>query len=466
MSGLLVRNAEVDGVRRTDVRLASGRVVEVGSRLVALPGEEVLDAAGGALLPGLHDAHLHLYALAAADRSVACGPPAVTDENQLAAALAAAPGTAGWVRGVGYAESVAGDLDAATLDRLHGSRPVRIQHRSGALWIVNGRAAEFLDLAGASHPGVERDARGVPTGRLWRADDWLRKRLPQPVRPDLAAVGARLARLGVTSITDATPDLDVTTLTAIADAVARGALPQRVELLGVPLGRCELPPGVIAGPYKIVLADSGLPSLEDLTDRIRAAHGGGRSVAVHCVTREALVLLLVALRTTGVRPGDRIEHAALVPAELLEELARGGLRVVTQPGFLLARGDDYLRDVPVTDHADLYRCAGLLAAGVPVALSSDAPYGPLDPWAVMTAAVHRRTASGVVVGAAETLMPAQALAGYLGPPGTPGGTPRRVRAGTTADLVLLDRPLTYALEAPTSDAVRLTLIGGRVVCTA
>jgi len=465
MSGLLVHDAEVDGVPGTGVRIRAGRVTEVGVGLPALPDEEVLDAAGGALLPGLHDAHLHLHAIAAADRSVPCGPPAVTDREQLAAALAAAPAVGGWVRGIGYVESVAGDLDAAAVDQVHGARPVRVQHRSGALWMVNSRGVEILGLAGAVHPGVERDGRGVPTGRLWRADDWLRNRLPRSAPPDLAAVGARLARLGITSVTDATPDLDDAAVTAIGDAVARGVLPQRVEVLGVPLGRREALPGLIAGPYKIVLADSGLPSLEDLVDRIRAAHDDGRAVAVHCVTREALVLLLVALGITGVRPGDRVEHAAVVPVELLDELAASELRVITQPGFLSARGDDYLRDVPAADHADLYRCASMLAAGVPLALSSDAPYGPLDPWAVMTAAVHRRTASGAVLGAAESMTSAQALAGYLGSPGDPGGSPRRVGVGCTADLVVLDRTLAEVLHAPTSDAVRGTLVGGRVVCT-
>jgi predicted amidohydrolase YtcJ len=463
VSGLLVRDAEVDGVPGSDVRVSAGRITDMGHGLSPAPGEEVLDAGGGALLPGLHDAHLHLHALAAAGGSVACGPPAITDPDQLAAALAGAPADAGWVRGIGYAESVAGDLDAAALDRLHGSRPVRVQHRSGALWVVNTRGAEALDLAGAAHAGIERDPRGVPTGRLWRADDWLRGRLPRPAPPDLADVGSRLARLGITSLTDASPDLDDAAIAAIADAVARGALPQRVTLLGVPLDRGALPAGVTAGPYKIVLADSGLPPLDDLADRIRAAHAAARSVAVHCVTREALVLLLVALRTTGVRPGDRIEHAALVPTELLDDLAGTGLRVVTQPGFLAARGDDYLRDIPATDHADLYRCAGLLAAGVPVALSSDAPFGPLDPWAVMTTAADRRTASGAVVGAAEALTPAQALAGYLGAPEDPGGTRRHVRVGVPADLVLLDRGLSAVLARLDSDAVRATVIGGRVV---
>lgn len=53
-----------------------------------------------------------------------------------------------------------------------------------------------------------------PTGRLWRADDWLRTRLPSTAPPDLTEIGARLARFGVTAVTDATPDLDPTALDA------------------------------------------------------------------------------------------------------------------------------------------------------------------------------------------------------------------------------------------------------------
>ena len=91
---------------------------------------QVLEAAGGALLPGLTDHHLHLHALAAARRSAACGPPAVRDATGLAAALAAAPSDEhGWVRGVGYHTSTAGDLDVTALDRLHARRPVRLHLR-------------------------------------------------------------------------------------------------------------------------------------------------------------------------------------------------------------------------------------------------------------------------------------------------------------------------------------------------
>ncbi|HEU5024836.1 MAG TPA: amidohydrolase family protein [Spirillospora sp.] len=460
MSGLLFRDAEIGGRRRTHVRVVGERIAEAGPHLTPAGAEEVVECRGGALLPGLWDHHVHLHALWAWRRSVPCGPPRVEGRDALAAVLRAAPPDEnGWVRGVGYTESVAGDLDAARLDALRADVPVRVQHRSGALWMLNSAAARGAGLAEGRHPGIERGPGGVPTGRLWRADDWLRARLPAGPPADLSAVGAELARYGITGVTDATPDLT-------ADAIAafdRGALPQRVHLLGMPLDAPALRhPGVTTGPYKIVLADSGLPSLDDLTGRIARAHAHGRAVAVHCVTREALLLLLAALGETGVRDGDRVEHAALVPAETVGELARLGLRVVTQPGFIADRGDDYLRDVPAGDHGDLYRCRRLADAGVPVALSSDAPYGPLDPWAVIRAAVHRRTRSGAVVAGGEAIPARAALRSYLTPPGDPGGRVRGVRPGAAADLVLLHVPLAEALRGPDAAAVRGTVIAGRL----
>lgn len=458
---MILRDAEIGGLRG-DVRIEGDRVAGFGPRTQRRPGEEAIDARGGALLPGLVDHHIHLLALAAAEASVRAGPPAVRDGGALAAALERAEtGPGGWVRGVGYAESVAGLLDAKTLDLLHARRPVRLQHRSGALWILNSLAMARLGLHSVSHPGIERDDAGHPTGRLWRADALLRDRLPSEP-PDLARTAARLAGYGITTLTDATPDLDDSTVRLLARGVSDGRIPQRLHLLGAPSG-LDLPEGMTAGPAKIVLADSGLPSLPDLTARIAAEHARGRAVAVHCVTREALIMLAAALTDAGPLPGDRIEHGALIPRELLEELRALGVRVITQPGFLADRGDDYLNGVPAEDHQDLYRYGELLRAGIPVVPSSDAPYGPADPWQVIVAARDRRTAAGRVISPREKVTAGRALAGYLTPPGDPGGRPRTVRPGMVADLVLLDRPLRRALAAPSADHVRLVIRGGRVV---
>lgn len=405
----LLRGVDLHG-DRVDIRIDGGRITEVG-RLTRRPGEESSDR--GTVRPGFVDDHLHLHALAAAVASLDCGRT-----RDLAAALRMAMvDRGGWVRGIGYPGD---DLDAAALDRLHGSRPVRIQHRSGALWMVNSLGVAALGLDHADHPGIERDFSGAPTGRIWRADDWLRTRTPAEI-PDLGDVGRRLAGYGITAVTDATPDLDPATYGSFL------TLPQRVTLLGVPLGD-SAPAPLVTGPYKIVLADSSLPSLPELTDRIRAARAAGRSVAVHCVTREALLLLLAALDECGPPgPGDRIEHAALVPADVVGELARRGLTVVTQPGFIADRGDEYLRETDDPD--DLYRVSSLIKAGVKVRLSSDAPYGPLDPREVIDAARHRRTRGGRIAGRNERITRRQALHAYLGP---------ALRPGSRADLVLLD----------------------------
>ena len=461
MKTLLIHDVEVAGQRGVDVLIRDGVIVAIGSGLVVPGTADVLDGHGGAVIPGLHDHHLHLHAAAAQRMSVQCGPPHVRSRDDLAEALAGAAGD-GWIRGVGYIESVAGLLDSTTLDRMHARRPVRIQHRSGAMWVLNSTAAELVRLDVADHPGVERDERGRPTGRVWRADDWLRDRLPTTAPPPLDALGAELTRFGVTGITDATPDLSASSLDAIVDAHLCGAVPQRMCLLGVPLGH-EFPTGTVdSGPFKIVLADSGLPDLDELVATIRGAHTAGRAIAAHCVTREALLILLVALDEAGTAPGDRIEHGALIPEETIAQLRGRGLTVVTQPGFLAHRGDDYLRDVDPRDLPDLYRCRSLLDGHVPVALSSDAPYGPLAPWAVIAAAADRRCPSGEIVGPAERIDPSEALDRYLAPLGDPGGPARTVRVGADADLVLLDRPLTDAMTSPHADLVRTTLIRGEV----
>jgi predicted amidohydrolase YtcJ len=481
LAGAGLASAAPGGVRRADIRVSAGNVAEIAPSLIPRPGEQVIDCDGGAVIPGLCDHHLHLHAMAAARSSVHCGPPEVTTAAGLAAALAAAgPDDSGWIRGTGYFESVAGDLTAAALDRMRADVPVRIQHRSGALWILNTAALRATGAGRAAHPGIDRDAAGRPTGRLWRADNWLRDHLsaspsstsarpPASVAPTiwrrpfprLADIGAELLSYGITAVTDATPGLDDAAVSAISDSMTGGELPPRVHLLGVPLGgSVPATSGLTVGPYKIVLADSGMLSYPELTGQITAAHGSGRPVAVHCVTREALVLLVAALRETGTIAGDRVEHAGVVPGEMVEDLSLLRVRVVTQPGFLAGRGDDFLRGLPAAEHADLYRCGSLLRAGVPVALSSDAPYGPPNPWTVMAAAVSRRTASGVVAGAGEQISAGAALDAYLGAPEDPGGAPRRIRVGMPADLVVLNAPLAALPGGP--DPVRAVLAAGRL----
>lgn len=456
---ILLRDVEIHG-RRVDVRTVGDRITEIGAALDPC-GSEVVDGHGGALIPGLADHHLHLWAMAADLESVRCSPTAVGDPAGLAAALGTAPVDAhGWVRGVGYHEELAGLLDADTLDRIHPDRPVRIQHASGAVWFLNSAAIRATDLASARHPGVERDATGLPVGRVWRADDWLRTRLPSGEPPRLNEISRRLTGFGITSVTDATPRLDQSRVDLVRTSLESGEISQHVTLLGAPLKMNLREPRLAAGPWKIVLADSGLPGLDDLVTEIREAHAAARPVAAHCVTGPSLFLFLAALDEAGFVSGDRIEHAAVVPPEAVAMISERKLRVVTQPGFLADRGDRFAAGTPRAEHGDLYRCRSLIDAGIAVALSSDAPYGPLDPWQVIAAATTRRIPGGRTLGGSEALTPAAALARYLAPTHDPGGTPRRLVAGGAADLVLLRHSLDDALHEPSSEQVRAVFVAG------
>jgi predicted amidohydrolase YtcJ len=358
------------------------------------------------------------------------------------------------VRGVGYIESVAGPLNRRLLDRLVADRPVRVQHRSGALWVLNTVALRTTGLDHSSDPDVERDAAGDVTGRLWRFDAKLRDLIgPVDLARHLTALVAQLHGYGITGVTDATPDLDVAAVATLT------SLPLDVLLLGVP-DDAQLPTHATVGPHKLLLRDHDLPHVDELTGRIAQTHARGRAVAVHCVTRESLILTVLALEQVGVLAGDRVEHAAVVPHDLTHRLAALGVAVVTQPSFITRRGDDYLRDVEPDDIDCLYRYASLLAAGLPVAPSSDAPYGELDPWRAMTAAHDRRTTSGDCIGPAERVETATVLGGFLSPASQPGGRPRRLAPGAIADLCLLDAPLDEVLLQPSAERVRLVLRRG------
>ncbi|MGH3553025.1 MAG: amidohydrolase family protein, partial [Mycobacterium sp.] len=57
---MLIRGAtRLDGAV-VDLRVGA-QIDEVGEDLTPLTGEDVFDAAGGTVLPGLHDHHVHLH---------------------------------------------------------------------------------------------------------------------------------------------------------------------------------------------------------------------------------------------------------------------------------------------------------------------------------------------------------------------------------------------------------------------
>ena len=454
---LTLRNVELDGRSGLDVRIDAGRIDAIGARLE--PDTEEIDGHGGALIPGLADHHIHLFALAAQADSEALDDvtSAAALRTRLEAAAARRP-TGAWVRATGYHERMAGDLTREALDALAPAHLLRVQHQTGALWVLNSPALAAVD-ADQGPACVERDAEGRPTGRIWRGDDWLLRRLP-PAPPALAPIGRRLAAYGITSVTDASVTTDAVAAARLASAHRAGELPQRLTLMNGGELAAPTDAAFAVGPVKVLLNDHALIELDDFVARIGAARAWERRVAVHCVTAAELALALAAFDTAGAKHGDRVEHGGVIPAEAIAQLKALGLTVVTQPAFVRERGDRYLAEIEPREQADLYRCASLVAAGVPVAFSSDAPYASPDPWIAVAAATRRATRAGRTLGHHERVEAQEALAMYLGPAASSGGPARRVEVGAPADLCLLAGPLRDALAAPSADQVRATFIGG------
>jgi predicted amidohydrolase YtcJ len=428
---LIQRAVLLDGTA-VDIRVEE-RIVDVGP-LTPVKGEQVLDAAHHLVIPGLHDHHVHLRSAAAALTSARVGPAEVQGRDDLARALAAAPvGADGWIRAVGYHEAVAGPLDRRTLDELSPPLPVRVQHRSGVLWTLNSAGLARVGLA--DHPD----------GRLRSADHSWSDTL-QRDETGLAEVSNQLSRYGVTGVTDATPDFEVSDIVKLMQAHRHGELRQRVHCLA---------------PGKRILHDGDL-DVDELTAWIGERHADAAAVAVHCVTAVQLVVALSALRDAGTHPHDRIEHAAVVPDDSIAALESLGVTVVTQPNFVAERGDQYLTDVPTAEHHELWRLASLRHAGIPVALSTDMPFGDADPWATMRAAVTRRTASGEILGPAERVAAREALAMFFGAATQPTN-PRAIAEGQPGDLAVLAAPPDEALDDLGADLVAATIIAGDVV---
>lgn len=487
----------------TGVAVAGGRIAAVSDdaavRNLAGPGATVIDCRGHTLVPGLHDAHLHLLALARRAAAVDCSPAAVGGIPALLAALrhaAAGLPPGAWLRAAGYDETALAERRHPTrhdLDAAAPGRPVLLRHRTYHAAVASSAALRLAGVTAASEapPGglIGRDAVGEPDGLLFEsAQELVRRVMPPPSQDELAAAvrttSQRLLAWGVTALQDATATNTPADLGLFAALQQRGALAQRVTLM---LGAGALPeltergwaPGhgtahLALGPLKVVIDESTgplHPPPDELARLVTAAHRAGFQVALHAVTPEGLDAACDAIagaQAAHHRPGarHRIEHASVATPAQAARLAGLGVVVCTQPGFLVASGVRYRAEVPPAQQPHLYPLAALAAAGVPLAGGSDAPIASPNPWLGLLGARFRGATRAAPLGAEHALDGAAALALYTTGAATAvfrEGALGRIAPGYRADLALLDcDPVTAAPDALAAAAALLTVIDGAV----
>ncbi len=468
------------------VAIAGGLIVAVGmdSEVMQLAdaGTQVIDCARRAVVPGIVDAHCHLFAAAATLNSADCRPTTAPDIATVVSVLReAAPRPDGWIRGYGYDDSPLGlgrHLTRRDLDAVATERPVRVEHRSGHACVLNsaGLAAVGIGRDMPDPPGgvIVRDDAGVPTGLLLELNGWLRERIATQPAAHTAALrrfAQRLLEYGITAVTDAGPENGIQRWRTFSEIVAAGVLPQRVTMMagyshlkemrdaGLGYGDTVCNGMLTVGHAKIMLtASSGRlhPHPDELSEMVAMAHGMSYPVAIHAVEQDAVIAAALALTDHPTPVGqDRIEHCGECPPDVAELVAQSGVLVVPNTGFLHYDGERYLHTVSDELLPHLYPAGALDALGVPVALGSDAPVVDPNPWAAMAAAVTRRTAAGAPIGGIGFPSMAHVLEMHTGA--------NHIEPGCPADLAVVE-PDPFSTSLADLPAVRaaLTVVAGRV----
>ncbi|MEW1657286.1 amidohydrolase [Streptomyces sp. NPDC093707] len=166
-------------------------------------------------------------------------------------------------------------------------------------------------------------------------------------------------------------------------------------------------------------ADAGHTGTAHLDADAIAAHvaactEAGIQAGFHAIGDAALTAVTDGVRAAADRVGlarvraarHRVEHAEMLTDATIAAFADLALTASVQPAFDAAWGGPdgmYATRLGADRAAGLNPYAALLKAGVPLALGSDSPVTPLDPWGTVRAAVfHRTPAHGISARAAFT----------------------------------------------------------------
>jgi predicted amidohydrolase YtcJ len=176
---------------------------------------QVLDAAGGLILPGFNDAHCHTMWFGLSLAEVDCKSFGTLEALYDALVERAGDvGPGGWVLSTGYNQEAFEGLypDITVLDRLLPDNPLFMRHTSGHACIVNTKALEHAGLAGTDSPDIPggvivKDAHGMPTGVLEeRAQGIIQELLLPKSQSEMVAALDRATAVyateGITSFTE------------------------------------------------------------------------------------------------------------------------------------------------------------------------------------------------------------------------------------------------------------------------
>lgn len=441
-----------------------GVVHWVGDGPDAPEASRTIDMQGATIVPGLTDAHVHLFAIANERQQIplnASGVRTVRDVlNRLSEAAIATP-PARWIRAVGFDENNLAEHRYPTRDEIDAAspdHPVIIRRFCGHTAILNSAALKLLQISdGVSDPpsgSFGRDATGRLDGSAKESAAEAVFRAIPAIDPAAMAASLRETiedsiRMGLTAAVEAavgfTSGFDDefavwkllrqdSSFSPIRlgfmyqldpkDAAIRGFMPRRdpdwqaMTLKFFADGIVGARTAAVSKPF----ADTNslgffMRDEADLERVIVEAHLGGWQTATHCVGDRASARVISAFeRAEKALPGQqsrhRIEHYFCLPDGGLARMKALGALVVTQPSFLTRMRRSILEAFGPDAHSK-YPARSVIDAGVIYVGSSDAPTGHVSPWVGMANAVDRGASLGTPIGASEALTRRQAIGSYI-----------------------------------------------------
>jgi predicted amidohydrolase YtcJ len=484
---------------------------------------ERIDLRGATAVPGLVDAHAHLFNLAQILATADLRGTASAEECvSIALAKAEELPPDAWVMGRGWDQNDWADTaypDRSLLDAAFGDRPVCLRRVDGHASWLNGAALRLAgfdrDTPDPEGGEIVRDpATGEPSGVVIdSADDLLRSKIPEASKEELErrlkhALDA-VAAAGLTGV----HEMGVTRaqLRLLQRAETEGWLPIRVVAYLGGVTELDLYEGqpVRPGPAALLRVDGvklyadgalgsrGAALFEDYTDRpghrglLQSSEEELALAAARAFSRDFTVVIHAI--------GDRGNHVALNAIERGYRLARrerAGLRPL---GELRPRVEHV--QVLHPDDVPRFRALGAIPSMQPTHCTSDMPWAPerlgperirgayawrtlrdagnilplgsdfpveeVSPLFGLHAALARRTPEGHPPGGwspEERLTPIEALLGFTAWPAEAIGVREwgRLAPGFRADVTVLDRDPIGAANGILEARVLLTMVEGKI----
>ena len=513
--------------RAEAVVITNGRISKVGDSATILAQYKDRDVRrinlkGNTVVPGLTDAHMHLFSLGRATFFIDL--VGTQSKEEIAKKVAEAVKTAKpgeWIRGRGWDQNDWGPSNntfpnAQDLDAVSPNNPVALTRVDGhALWVNTAglKAANITDQTSDVEGGSIQRSAGKATGIfIDNAMGLVRKTIPgftkAQLKESVLRAQAMCLRSGLSQVHDM--GMSAEQLSILRELKREGQLKLRVyvmldgsseqletlfaqkpqfpetheDLLTV-RGVKFFVDGALGSRGAALFEDYDddpknkgliLTPLGELEKKIRMAKKYGFQVAIHAIgdrgNQSVLDLYEKIYGENAIDFRPRVEHAQVLSEQDIPRFSHLGVIASMQPTHATSDMPWAEKRVGPKRIEGAYAWRSLMTANATIAAGSDAPVESIDPRLGLYSAVSRQDHAGLPAGGwrpQERMTGAEAIAAFTKNAAWAGFRENdlgQIREGFLADLTVFDiDPVNAPAEALLKAQVQMTIVAGKIAYT-